>query len=291
MPHSARINRPQNLPGRRKQDVSDQRLSELSSGRVETTNWTEWMAADMPRLARVVARECGTNPMRQALIAAAAEAEHCEILGRLLTFGRSICAATSTFEDVDFIRLASHPSDIVRQWAVYAVNAPSRRCAIEDRLRSTLQFAADRNMTVRECAWMAFRPYVAEALPRALTLLKDCAASPDCNIRRFSVEVCRPRSVWGKHIEALKREPEQAVHLLALVNRDGSRYVRLALGNWLNDASKSRPDWVLQLCARWARAGDQNTGAIIRRGLRTLAKSNRGACARSVHRIMNEIRP
>jgi 3-methyladenine DNA glycosylase AlkC len=125
-------------------------------------------------------------------------------------------------------------------------------------------------MSVRECAWMAFRPHLSEHLAMGLKLLERITRSENPNERRFAIEVSRPRSVWGRHISALKQEPELALSLLSNVREDSSRYVRLAAGNWLNDASKSRPDWVLKLCSAWLQGDNEYTKAIVRRGLRTL---------------------
>ncbi len=117
---------------------------------------------------------------------------------------------------------------------------------------------------------MAFRPYVQADLGRALDLLTDVAGHSDFAKRRFAVEVTRPRSVWGEHIRRLKQEPELAAGLLQKVQSDPAKYVQLAVGNWVNDASKSRPDWALQICAEWMQSSDPSTRKIVRRGLRTL---------------------
>jgi len=61
--------------------------------------------------------------------------------------------------------------------------------------------------------------------------------------------------------------------LLLPVRSDPSRYVQNATANWLNDASKSRPEWVRDVCERWARESPtKETGYIVRRALRTLRK-------------------
>ena len=61
--------------------------------------------------------------------------------------------------------------------------------------------------------------------------------------------------------------------LLEPVRSDTSRYVQNATANWLNDASKSRPDWVRAVCDRWAeQSPTKETAWIVNRGLRTLRK-------------------
>jgi 3-methyladenine DNA glycosylase AlkC len=257
--------------GRRLSDVSTATRRRLALGEAETANWTEWMATDMSRLARGVTAECRHHLLAKRLQTAADAAVGLGILDRLSVFGRAVSDACESSRDPAFQFIASHRSDVVRQWAAYAVNDRSRTAALDERCRRTLPFAADTHMSVRECAWMAFRPHLIDRLDEALLLLEPLTRSLDANVRRFAVEVCRPRSVWGRHIAALKQEPERALAVLENVNQDTSRYVRLAAGNWLNDASKSRPDWVRSVCARWAASGDRNTQAIVARGLRTLA--------------------
>jgi len=61
--------------------------------------------------------------------------------------------------------------------------------------------------------------------------------------------------------------------LLEPVRSDPSDYVRRSVGNWLNDASKSRPEWVRSLAAEWRRASKTaETAWIVRHALRTLRK-------------------
>lgn len=132
---------------------------------------------------------------------------------------------------------------------------------------------------------MAFRPHLGAKLDHGLALLEGLAGSSDPNERRFAVEVSRPRSVWGRHIPELRDCPELARPLLELVIKDESRYVRLAAGNWLNDASKTRPDWVIGVCSEWSRFGNKFTMGILKRGLRTLA-ARQPACAAERRNIL-----
>ena len=47
----------------------------------------------------------------------------------------------------------------------------------------------------------------------------------DENIRQFASEVSRPRGVWCKHIEELKRESKLALPILEALKSDESKYV------------------------------------------------------------------
>jgi 3-methyladenine DNA glycosylase AlkC len=80
--------------------------------------------------------------------------------------------------------------------------------------------------------------------------------------------------VWCAPLAALKAEPWRAVTLLQPLRADPSLYVRNSVANWLNDASRTQPAWVEDLCARWSReSATPETGYIVRRALRTLRKA------------------
>ena len=53
------------------------------------------------------------------------------------------------------------------------------------------------------------------------------------------------------HIEALKESPEIYLSVLEKLRADSSRYVQDSVGNWLNDASKSRPHFIAAVCEHW----------------------------------------
>lgn len=145
--------------------------------------------------------------------------------------------------------------------------------SLEERLVASRRFAADGSVAVRECAWDSFRPYIAADMRHGLQLLESWVRDADPNIRRCAVEGTRPRGVWTAHIEALKQDPEPGLKLLEPVRSDSSRYVQRAVGNWLNDASKSRPDWVISVCSRWTEESpSKETVWIVNHALRTLRK-------------------
>jgi 3-methyladenine DNA glycosylase AlkC len=257
---------------RRKSDVPPAVLEALAEGAIQTVNLMEWLAADIGALARHVALEVRGTPLRNALLEVADEIAHLPITARLRRIGRSIAAVLPDSENRDFQFLAGHPSDLVRQWACYTVNSTRLPRSLAQRLSLTLPFAADQNMSVREVAWMAFRPHIIASVEAAIVLLEPLTRDPSSSVRRFAIEATRPRSVWGTHCEQLKRRPHEALSLLENVRQDPVRYVQFAVGNWLNDASKSQPDWVAQVCEAWSAIGNTHTNAIIRRALRTIAR-------------------
>jgi 3-methyladenine DNA glycosylase AlkC len=166
--------------------------------------------------------------------------------------------------------LLLHPSDTVRGWAAYCITVdPSLN--LEKAIDRVRPLADDPHFGVREWAWLAVRPVVAQDIKESINLFMPWAIDPSENIRRFAIEVTRPRGVWSKHIAALKTSPELGEGLLDRVMEDPSRYVQDSCANWLNDASKSCPDWVVGYCAKWRKKSDsQPVGYITRRALRSL---------------------
>jgi 3-methyladenine DNA glycosylase AlkC len=160
-----------------------------------------------------------------------------------------------------------------RTWAAYA-RAAEPGIDLVARLAAMRPFAADRHMSVRECAWEALRAPIAAELDRALALLSDWVVDPDARVRRCAVEATRPRGVWTFHLERLKADPSPGLVLLEPVRADASDYVRRSVANWLNDASKTRPEWVLAVAERWLRKSPGGeTQWIVRHALRTLTKA------------------
>ncbi|MEY2953953.1 MAG: hypothetical protein RLZZ401_2040 [Pseudomonadota bacterium] len=168
--------------------------------------------------------------------------------------------------------LARHPSDIARSWAVQWLQFSGQTLA--DKLIAVRRFAADPHFGVRETAWMTVRNEVVAQLDPALALLQTWVCDTDPNIRRFACELTRPMGVWCAHIDALKAQPWRAEVLLTPLRADPSRYVQNSVANWLNDASKSQPQWVASLCDRWLLQGGDSafTRYTVQRALRTLDK-------------------
>jgi 3-methyladenine DNA glycosylase AlkC len=168
--------------------------------------------------------------------------------------------------------LRAHRSDLVRGWVAYSIGM-AEGVDLAERISMVRPLADDAHSGVREWAWMGVRARLAAELDRAIGLLTPWVTDERANVRRFATEATRPRGVWCAHIGDLRREPERAIALLEPLRDDPTKYVQDSVANWLNDASKDRPEWVRGLCARWVEESPtKSTERIARRAMRTLEK-------------------
>jgi 3-methyladenine DNA glycosylase AlkC len=166
-------------------------------------------------------------------------------------------------------------SDTVRGWIAMSL-ASHREWTIAQKVSALSPFIRDHHFAVREWAWLAIRPDIVADPQEALCSLQRIARSRHPFDRRFAVEALRPRSVWGTHIPLFKRDPELVQGLLGQLRCDPHPYVRLSVGNWLNDVAGTRPDWVASVTQAWLKACScEYTVAIVRRGCRRLFQSSR----------------
>jgi 3-methyladenine DNA glycosylase AlkC len=248
----------------------------LDLGVIETVNLAEWLVVDQESLARNLFQNENwgflLEPLAESfgLMKIKTAPKKMEVLGMVLAQG---FLTKAQFENA-LRRLKEHRSDIVRSWACFMIGKRSG-LSLQESLKRIQPLAADGNMSVREAAWLAIRPRIITQLGESLRLLIVFSLHRDANIRRFASEITRPRGVWCNHIPALKDNPELGLPLLEPLRSDDSIYVRNSVGNWLNDASKTKPGWVQDVCKRWEKESPtKETAYIIRRGLRTLRKNS-----------------
>jgi 3-methyladenine DNA glycosylase AlkC len=249
-------------------------LEALNAGQVATVNLNEFLAIDLGQLARNVARQVGLDPAAERLQDTLAMLPAFSPMKRHLHVARALYDLTEPRGDRDAVAhaLATHPSDIARSWAAQWIAFAGLPLAAK--LDAVFRFAADPHFGVREMAWMAVRDEIAGDVDAAVRLLQPWAMHPEANIRRFASEATRPRGVWCAQIEALKAQPWRALPLLQPLRADASRYVQNSVANWLNDAAKSRPEWVREVCAQWSRGRiPPATAYIVRRAQRSLDPS------------------
>ncbi|MDM0105079.1 DNA alkylation repair protein [Variovorax sp. J22R24] len=252
-------------------------LDALNDGLLETVNLNEFLALELPRLARSVASHIGLDPGSERLSDTFAMLAAFKPMQRHGHIARALYDLTAQHPEPDAVAhlLATHPSDVARCWATQWIAMSG--LVLPEQLGAVRRFAADLHFGVREMAWMAVRDATIRSLDDALRLLQPWVMDPDPNIRRFASELTRPRGVWCAQIERLKAEPWAGVELLEPLRADPSRYVQNSVANWLNDASRTQPDWVEETCARWLLESDvAETRYIVRRALRTLSKRTGG---------------
>ena len=245
---------------RTKASIDPDRLLSLNRGVAESQNHIEEMAMDWPILLGYAYPDHGFDT---AAISKAPFIRRFRLLGELL---RTRYGATLLSEEFTWI------SDTVRGWLAMAVGGDPG-LSIGQKMESLLPYARDHHFAVREWAWLALRPDIVSEPLQAFETIQELARSANHFDRRFAVEALRPRSVWGSHIEAFKASPELAEDFLATLRCDDHIYVRLSLGNWLNDAASTRPDWVRSTVDGWlSSCSCKYTEHIVRRATRRISR-------------------
>lgn len=246
----------------RRADIPASLRKKLNDGLVETATLAEGLAIDFASLLR------STHPkLKSHIIDQVDSASADGIVKRMALVGSLLF---EHYGPKGIAHCQSHASDTVRGWACYMVAAhPDLKT--KDRLLAIRPFADDEHFGVREWAWIAVRPQLAADLDRSIEHLADWAHLPSERLRRFASESLRPRGVWCSHISELKENPGIALPILDPLRADSSKYVQDSVANWLNDAGKSKPDWVKRTCDRWMKgSSDPATQRICHRALRNL---------------------
>ncbi|QED46054.1 DNA alkylation repair protein [Cytobacillus dafuensis] len=253
-------------------EIPNEVLQLLNQGKLESVNLTEWLAINHIGLLESVLPKIGHEDSLRFIVAEL-EKQNAETGMKAIRMTGSLLDKVISNEKEDLIlKLSNHISDSVRCWAAFMNKKPND--TLEDKLTYIRPFAADRHFGVREIAWMSIREDLSQNVEKSVELLVEWAKSEDENIRRFSIESIRPRGVWCKHIEVLKQEPDKALSILYLLKSDPSKYVQDSVGNWLNDASKTKPDWVINLCEEWTNTDIKSTNRIIKKAQRTILKNS-----------------
>ncbi|MCR8845894.1 DNA alkylation repair protein [Paenibacillus sp. SC116] len=258
-------------------DIPDDIKQWLNEGVLESVNLMEWLAVDHVVLVQHVLPRLELGYLVEPVIQQIDQLKEKKVMKAMPLVGKLLYEALSAEEDVQqkAMRMESiwtHGSDSVRCWGCYMISA-NPDLSLQQKLEKMKRFAADKHFGVREIAWMAVRDHIARDLSSAIEILSVWTHDEDANIRRFAVEATRPCGVWTSHIQGFKLQPELALPLLEQVKSDPSKYVQDSVGNWLNDASKSKPEWVLQICGRWTQESDsKETSKIVKRATRTLKK-------------------
>lgn len=223
-------------------------LRQLSLGEIESANLMECLAIDF----ELLAKSHGVKIKKLS---------HAGIIKKM--------HEVSSYID-DWKKYADAKSDTVRGFAAFSL-ASSKDLDFDEKLNLMKKFASDDHFSVREWAWLSMRNQISENLERAIFLLEKWSLDENDSIRRFASEATRPRGVWCAHISHLKENPQDAISILNPLKSDSSKYVQNSVGNWLNDAAKSDPEFVKSVTKKWKKESDtKETAYIIKRALRNL---------------------
>ena len=254
---------------RKAQDIPAAVIKFLNAGLIETANLTEWLAADQLAILKTVLKEMGQPKWYKTFETAVNSQKkisannNVKVIGQL--FGENLK------NKKDFLPLKTHTSDVVRSWGCWAIATQQK--TTKQLLTAMKPFAGDTHFGVREVVIFATKDRLAADLDTAISVLATWTTSKDENVRRYAAETLRPTGVWTKKIPALHDQPKLGLPIIEPLKADPSLYVQNAVANWLNDASKSQPKWVIQLCKKWEKASDDKaTQYIIKRGMRTINK-------------------
>lgn len=255
-------------------DIPSEVMRLLQIGQLQTVNLTEWLAVDHVTLLQHILVGVGLHQEMNPMIQRLHLTNETKIMKIIPSIAREWLDLFDRMSQQESTRifdfLAAHQSDSVRCWAAYIIGL-DERLSIEAKLTAIRPFAADAHFGVREISWMALRESISKELGKSIVLLTDWVCDQDANIRRFAIESTRPQGVWAKHIHELKANPGMALSLLEVVKSDPAKYVQDSVGNWLNDASKSNADWVIQICDQWLEVSDsKETKRIVTKAKRSL---------------------
>lgn len=241
----------------------------LNKGLIETRNLMEWLAIDQLALLQLTLENIGKSNWFAEFESVVNAQKKPTANSTVKLIGHTFGLLTSDTKTFDYLR--NHTSDLVRCWGCWAESI--QKDSVAELLNVMKPYAADTHFGVREVVIFASKERMIEELDTAISILSEWTDHEDENIRRFAAESLRPVGVWTKKIGAFQENPAMGLPLLEPLKSDASKYVRDAVGNWLNDASKSQPEWVVALCDRWEKASKtKETAYILKKALRTIAK-------------------
>ncbi|CAI8726057.1 DNA alkylation repair protein [Chryseobacterium sp. IT-36CA2] len=254
-------------------DISPDILEQLNRGEIETANLTEWLAVDQRLLLENLLLQNNRKEYLKPILESVNQLKKQTVNTINETIGVELLNLAIKNKDDEFLhKLETHSADLVRCWAAYTIGR-NNDLQLKEKLDKIQSFAVDTHFGVREICWMSVRTDISKNLDESLSILSEWTMHENENVRRFASESTRPRGVWCEHIHALKQNPGLGLEILEPLRSDSSRYVQDSVGNWLNDASKSQPEFVVEICDEWLRESPtKETQYIIKKALRTLKK-------------------
>jgi 3-methyladenine DNA glycosylase AlkC len=254
-------------------DLKEDIRTQLNLGNTASLNLIEWLAIDPLTLLTNILHSCQRTHYIPEITTRLEQLKKRTVNTVNETIGITLLQLCQKHRDTSLHSfLSTHVADMARCWAAYMTGL--EESPLSQKMAAIKLFAADTHFGVREIAWMAVRPSITRELSGSIDILSQWTTDTDAHVRRFACEALRPRGVWCAHIDALKTAPQLALPVLEPLQADPARYVQDSVGNWLNDASKTQPDFVRNLCAEWEQKSPvKATQYIIKKALRTLNKA------------------
>lgn len=253
-------------------DLNPEILEYLNAGTIETKNLMEWLSADQMQLLQVVLKEIGKEDWFSMFDVAVNAQKKPTANSNTKVIGETFAQMTN--DASVYSKLKKHTSDIVRCWSCWAESLHYDN--IKELLSVMKIYAADTHFGVREVVIFATKDRMIQNLETSIGILASWTSDRDENIRRFAAEALRPVGVWVKKVARFQEQPELGLPLLEPLKSDASKYVRDSVANWLNDASKSQPNFVIATCKRWGKESlTKETKYIIKKALRTIEKNKK----------------
>jgi len=259
---------------RNRKEVPEEVKTLLNQGKIEAVNLVESLVIDQEELLKNVLIDLESEQYLDICKAEINTMEKKTYPQFMSTIGKTLLKKSKEDNNKElFKNFSNHTSDIVRSWACYFIGFDND-LSLTEKFEAIKPFASDEHFSVREEAWFVMREDILDNLEESIIILSKWSEEKDPNLRRFASEATRPRGVWTKHINELKESPELALPILESLKSDKEKYVQDSVGNWLNDASKSNPKWVKDLCKNWiATSPTKETEKIVKRGMRTILKN------------------
>jgi len=255
-------------------DIPSEVLELLNQGKIETVNLTEWLAIDQLKLVNATFSKIGLKDAISMIENEIEQLKKPSTMSCIKVIGETLyqISIEKNMLELNLERLSKHNADTIRCYAPYLISL-NTNVSIAEKLEKAKPLVADKHFGIREVVWMALRPEIEKNLSDSIQYLTKWTSNKNENIRRFTTEATRPRGVWCKHIEVLKETPELALPILEPLKSDPSKYVQDSVGNWLNDASKTNPNFVIELCDKWQNESlTKETEKIIKRARRSIDK-------------------
>ena len=259
---------------RNRKEVPEEVKILLNHGKIEAVNLVESLVIDQEELLKNVLIDLKSEKYLDSCKNEINNMKKKTYPQFMSTIGKTLLKQSKENNDQElFKNFSNHTSDIVRSWACYFIGFDND-LTLAEKFEAIKPFASDEHFSVREEAWFVMREDILNNLEESISILSKWTKEENPYFRRFASEATRPCGVWTKHINDLKESPDLALSILDPLKSDKEKYVQDSVGNWLNDASKSNPQWVKDLCKNWIETSTtKETEKIVKRGLRTISKN------------------